>query len=169
MKKNNYPNFLVPTKIAKELKKIGFDKPCYYKYDSDGVFFTDYVKATERGEFLADIYINLNEGLGDIPTWEDVLEWFREKGYECSLMFDTQIRYVSNLNDKCYIEKVYHLTIRKYDNFVGKYVEVRERERDTAKLVSIGFKSYEEAREALVKSLIEIYKEDESNNIKPQI
>lgn len=160
MKKNNYPNFLVPTKIAKELKEIGFDKPCYYKHDSDGVFFTDFVNATERGEFLANVYIDLNKGFGNIPTWEDVLEWFREKGYECSLFSDMQTKYVSNLNDKCYIEKVYHITIRKYDDFAGKYTEVRKRESETAKLLSIGFKSYEEAREKLIENLITIYKED---------
>lgn len=70
MKKSEYPDWLVPLELSKELKKIGFNEPCYFKYDSEGVFFSDYVNATEKGEFLANIYINLREGLGNIPTWE---------------------------------------------------------------------------------------------------
>lgn len=36
MNKENYPTWLVPIEIAKELKKIGFNEPCLY-YNSEAI------------------------------------------------------------------------------------------------------------------------------------
>lgn len=160
MKSNNYPTWLVPINIAKKLKEIGFNKSCYYKSDSDGVFFTDFTEATERGEFLANIYIDLKRGLGNLPTWEQVFEWFREKGYEQSIIFDTQMGYADSSNQNCYLEKCYHILIKKYSTFKGKYINVVEEEKKMSKFVGISCKTYEEARLKTVIKLIELYKNE---------
>ncbi|MFC2610031.1 MAG: hypothetical protein ACFNYA_00805, partial [Capnocytophaga granulosa] len=36
MNKENYPSWLVPIEIARELKKIGFNEPCLY-YNSEAI------------------------------------------------------------------------------------------------------------------------------------
>jgi hypothetical protein len=97
MRNNKYPDWLIPLELAKKLEKIGFDETCYFKYDSEGVFFSDYVNATERGEFLSCIYIDLNKGFGNIPTWEQAFSWFRKKGYIAN------IDYVFHPDLKCLI------------------------------------------------------------------
>jgi hypothetical protein len=141
MKKSEYPDWLVPLELSKELKKIGFNEPCYFKYDSEGVFFSDYVNATEKGEFLANIYINLREGLGNIPTWEQAFSWFRKKSYEAN------IDYVFHPDLKCKIgylyEIIYDFTWEKFESY---YI------------------SYEIARKECLKELIKLYK-NENNKI----
>ena len=133
MKKSNYPNWLVPFKIAKELKNIGFNKKCYFNKDKNGVYVESIVKACERGELLAQIYTCDIESryYTIIPTWEQVFEWFRDKGLH------SHIEYTCD-NDLFKI------------NIVGVLLKAGE----------IYFASYEQAREALVKKLINIYKKN---------
>jgi hypothetical protein len=138
MKKSEYPDWLIPLELAKELEKIGFDEPCYFKYDSEGVFFSDYVNATEKGEFLSCIYIDLNKGFGNIPTWEQALSWFRKKGLVGTIEYEDFI-----LDDKtCYY--AYRITDKSGDIlFYSSNYKTYE--------------TYEETREALINKLIELY------------
>lgn len=73
MKNNNYPNWLVPLEIAKELKEIGFDMVCqnWQAYESFvSVNFT-----------YLDRYRKNNYDVTTIPTWEQVFKWFRDRKY----------------------------------------------------------------------------------------
>lgn len=74
MKTNNYPNWLVPIKTAKKLKEIGFDEPCLLSYDL--TLETNFQLSGDLGYCTFSINDFDN---GDIPTWEQVIEWFIEK------------------------------------------------------------------------------------------
>ena len=125
MKNNNYPNWLVPLEIAKELKEIGFDMVCqnWQAYESFvSVNFT-----------YLDRYRKNNYDVTTIPTWEQVFEWFREKGFRITLINYEDISKFSFFNMK----------IKGGVYYAG------------------AFYTYEEAREELVKTLIETYKTNE--------
>lgn len=73
-------HLFVPYELAKELKELGFDEPCFGYYDGTGEFyFTDrrlmhFPKQTEYGEFRED-----DEEVFLAPTHQQVVDWFREK------------------------------------------------------------------------------------------
>nr|DAW31804.1 MAG TPA: hypothetical protein [Caudoviricetes sp.] len=143
MKNNNYPNWLVPIEIAKQLKEIGFNKKTmFYFFSADTTFkFSisedinlDYILPIEDVEL--DNY-NRKGFYASIPTWEQVFEWFRERGYHGVIAakgedgeneYSYCIHYLNELSSD--FEQDSHLT-------------------------------YEEAREALVKALIRTYKNEQ--------
>lgn len=143
MKNNNYPTWLVSLEIAKELKEIGFNKKTmFYFFSADTTFkFSisedinlDYILPIEDVEL--DNY-NRKGFYASIPTWEQVFEWFREKGYHGVIAVKDEggkneysygIDYLNELSSD--FEQDSHLT-------------------------------YEEAREALVKALIQTYKSEQ--------
>ena len=137
MNNNNYPNWLVPLDIAQELKAIGFDEPCHFYYQND---YSEYLKAGDPDKYhiisdsLAANRKNANHNNSDIaisaPTWEQVFEWFRDKGFMITLI---------NYEDESKFS-FYNMKIRG-----GVYY-------------AEAFKTYEQAREELVYKLIEIYK-----------
>lgn len=125
MKNNNYPSWLVPLEIAKELKEIGFDMVCqnWQAYESFvSVNFT-----------YLDRYRKNNYDVTTIPTWEQVFEWFREKGMFHSISIVNDL-----LEDVKYFE-----------------AEICDNNGDIICIISRG--TYEEAREELVNKLIELY------------
>ena len=83
MKNNEYPNWLVPFYIAKELKEIGFDEPCnhYVRISNDDIKLKinhssiGWVILKRNSEYLNDDIASFVT----IPTWTDVLAWFRKK------------------------------------------------------------------------------------------
>lgn len=89
MKNNEYPTWLVPLDIAQELKKIDFNEPCHFYYQND---YSEYLKAGDPDKYhiisdsLAANRKNANHNNSDIaistPTWEQVFEWFRARGYK---------------------------------------------------------------------------------------
>lgn len=143
MKTNNYPSWLVPIETAKKLKEIGFDKPTqnntsYYVLESKR--YKDENKLYSNEYVLKGLY-NANEtkdGLS-IPTWEQVLDWFREKGFESYIKLESH----SHLDEGNYY-----------------YFEITD-----PNLCQLGyqgdFDDYSVARETLINKLIEIYE----NNI----
>lgn len=130
MKNNNYPTWLVPLDIAQELKEIGFDTPCSFYYDEKLLKISPW----HDEEFAVT---NWNDKLFrycvSIPTWEQVFEWFREKGFRISL---------ENHEDSTKF-MFYNIKINEDKHFKGE------------------FSNYEEAREALVKALIRTYKNEQ--------
>ena len=139
MKNNNNPTWLVPLEIAQELKAIGFDEPCVFKFERceyttfkmniDSVF-------EDTSEYYFDDLETYKEGYNtrgyDIlrPTWEQVFEWFRDKGFMITLIhYEDESKF-----------SFYNMKIRG-----GVYY-------------AEAFKTYEQAREELVYKLIEIYK-----------
>lgn len=159
MNNKNYPNWLVPIEIAKELKEIGFrNENCLFKFDrfSGLIFFNEKVDKTLNNsyviisieEFMKEMTIeeinnyHFHSDFGlltDIPTWEQVFEWFREKGLECFI----EIEYQSTFEECCYY--CYVIT-----NPRGKTIDCKSY-----------FDDYNEAREALVIELIRTYQREQ--------
>ena len=159
MNTKNYPDFLVSPDIALALKKIGFrNENCLFKFDrfSGLIFFNEKVDKTLNNsyviisieEFMKEMTIEeINNyhfhsdfGLStDIPTWEQVFEWFREKGLECFI----EIEYQSTFEECCYY--CYVIT-----NPRGKTIDCKSY-----------FDDYNEAREALVIELIRTYQREQ--------
>ena len=150
MKNSNYPTWLVPIEIAKKLKEIGFNEACpFIVYPNDDEVVVsgtvtveeDWLDEDNYGEVIIDLPISqcntFNKlNFQTIPTWEQVLEWFRGKGF---------------------IGGVYYRYRNKEDKgFSYEIIGLR-------KLFPI-YNTYEEAREALVKALIRTYKNDKTNN-----
>ena len=138
MNKENYPTWLVPLEIAKELKEIDFNEHCLFafstekndlyiiqRYKKDCVWYDDislfYEPVVPTDSFL-------------VPTWTDVFAWFRSKG-----LFG-------------YVDR---LTLVKNKEVYKFYIKC------VTNIISDSFKTYEEAREALVKALIRTYKQEQ--------
>lgn len=143
MKTINYPSWLVPIEIAKKLKKIGFDLPTQNntsEYVLKSKRYKDENKLYSNEYVLKGLYnANETEGGLSIPTWEQVLDWFREKGFESYIKLESH----SHLYEANYY-----------------YFEITD-----PNLVQLGyqgdFDDYSVAREALINKLIEIHE----NNI----
>ena len=140
MKNNNYPNWLVPLEIAKELKEIGFKENCYFEFSYDNGLTLEANKRDENTIIeIDDLLFCANEVWQNIsiPTWEQVFEWFREKGYHGIIA----VRYEAG--DSEYSYRIEHLneliTDFNQDNPL----------------------TYEEARETLIKALIRTYKNEQ--------
>lgn len=143
MKNNNYPTWLVPIEIAKELKEIGFNKKTmFYFFAADTTFkFSisediplDYILPI--GDVELDNY-NRKGFYASIPTWEQVFEWFREKGMFHSICFNDDL--IHNV----------------------KFFEAEIRDKNADIIYILSRVTYEEAREALVKTLIQTYKNEQ--------
>ena len=134
MKNNNYPNWLISLEIAKELKEIGFDTPCSFYYDEKLLKISPW----HDEEFAVT---NWNDKLFryciSIPTWEQVFEWFREKGYHGVIA----VRYEDGDDE-------YSYRIEFLDELITDFNQDNPL-------------TYEEAREALVKALIRTYKNEQ--------
>ena len=142
MKNNDYPSWLVPLDIAFQLKAIGFDEPCVFKFERceyttfkmniDSVF-------EDTSEYYFDDLETYKEGYNtrgyDIlrPTWEQTLVWFRKK----NLVGLVSYRY-RDKNNKGFSFEI-----------LDEYADV------------FLYKTYEQAQEALVYKLIEIYKSEQ--------
>nr|DAJ47210.1 MAG TPA: hypothetical protein [Caudoviricetes sp.] len=139
MKSNKYPSWLVTKDIAKKLKEIGYNEECYFELNDENKVVIEIdimedssiIDVTDLIPYKNDYYCTPS-----VPTWTEVLEWFRKR----------------NL-----VGLVTHRYRSKNDN--GFSFEVLDIETEI-----IVYKTYEEAQEALVYKLIEIYKE--TNNIK---
>ena len=141
METNNYPNWLVSIEQAKKLKGIGFDNleifvdksgnwyrgTEIYDFDIDGEIITYSVKET---------YLNGDNDFIPTYTFEQVLEWFREKGLVGIILTNE----ILNEGDPLYFPIV--------DDLDGDYYTLDN------------YYTYEEAREALVNKLIEVYKKE---------
>ena len=138
MKTNDYPNWLVSVEQAKRLKEIGFDEYC--------VFYTRVLKKGETSNYIIsvchDTYDKIIPGIRNkdhidtdntfgisLPIFEQIFEWFRNKGFRISL---------ENHEDSTKF-MFYNMKINEGKHFKGE------------------FSNYEKAREALLNKLIEIY------------
>ena len=150
MKIKNYPSWLVPIDIAKKLKEIGFNTNTIFLYNKEeepkvmfGLNTFEEVNGQSNLEieqlcFYQEADMESYECI--LPTWEQVLEWFRRKGLFHSICFTEDL-----------IEKV-----------KGFEIEIRDNNADI--ICILHQETYEEAREAAINKLIEIYKQDENRN-----
>ena len=75
MKNNNYPTWLVPIEIAKELKEIGFNEPCLY-YNSEAISGMGYqcIEIEERIHNEDPNVIELREKEMRKERWRQMVE-----------------------------------------------------------------------------------------------
>ena len=142
MNTQNYPTWLVPIDIAKELKEIGFDTPCHcyialaisgkgYQCIEIGDRIHNEVYNSIELRDIKRINYNKQKGCISLPSWTEALAWFRAKGYYGNLE-------ASSKGTSAYI----------YAPFL-----------DQGTSWDIAYKeSYEEARETLLFKLIDLYK-----------
>lgn len=139
MKMNNYPNWLVPIKTAKKLKKIGFNTNTFFLYNEEdepkvmfGLNTFEEVDGQSNLE-IEQLYLYQEADMESyecvLPTWEQAIEWFRSKGFCITL---------ENHKDSTKF-MFYNMKINEGKHFKGE------------------FSSYEETREVLVNKLIEVY------------
>lgn len=128
MKIEQYPSWLVPVGIAKKLKIIGFDMSCEFSLPLH--LYGDFDIRELEFDFEKDNHNDYIDKLS-IPTWEQALAWFREKGYYGNLE-------ATSKGTSAYI------FYPELDN--GEFWEFDYKE------------SYEEARETLLLKLIDLYK-----------
>lgn len=146
MNKEIYPTWLVSPDIAKELKEIGFDEPCVFydilgditfdvefkeenlPYEYEGGFFS---VSIPYKEYFRPFKNSMDYILVSLPTWEQALAWFRAKGYYGNLE-------ATSKGTSAYI---FHPELENGEFWDFAYKE-----------------SYEEAREALLLKLIDLYK-----------
>ena len=142
MKNNNYPTWLVPIEIAKELKEIGFKENCYFEFSYDNGLTLEANKRDENTIIeIDDLLFCANEVWQNIsiPTWEQVFEWFREKGFESYIRLESHAHFDE-----------------------GNYYYFEITEPNLCQLDCQGdFDDYNEAREALAKALIRTYKNEQ--------
>ena len=155
MNTQNYPSWLVPLEIARQLKEIGFNEPCLvenvetHSEDYNLIDFEEQIPFDTHA-MLENIEFVKNQDLKDefgiyksfvlrtaIPTWEQVFEWFREKGLFHSI---------------CIVEDLIE-EVKEFET------EIRDNNADI--ICIIHRDTYEEAREALVKALIRTYKNEQ--------
>ncbi|ERI64305.1 hypothetical protein HMPREF1551_00544 [Capnocytophaga sp. oral taxon 863 str. F0517] len=137
MKNYEYPNWLVSLEIAKELKEIGFKEKCLCYWHE---YFHRIECSTDDEDRLCPEYYDYNtdESTTSLPTWEQVFEWFRSKGYHGVIAVGDES---GELNEYSYcIDYLNELS--------------SDFEQDS-------HLTYEEAREALVKALIQTYKSEQ--------
>jgi hypothetical protein len=146
--KENYPTWLVSLDIVKELKEIGFNKKTMFYFFSGNTTFKcsisediplDYILPIEDIEL--DNY-NRKGFYASIPIWEQVFEWFREKGYDSYI----------GLESHSYIDEgnYYYFEITKSNLYNISQLDWKG-----------DFDDYNEAREVLVKTLIRTYKQEQ--------
>lgn len=167
MLKENYLSWLVPIEISKSLKEIGFDKPCIFSY-SEGIGVTTCLRSGAGEEPLISDFVvggnTPNSPFIDLPTWEQVFEWFREKGLHSRIeVLYTNVEYdkkslkLFNKFEKVVLEKpiaLYHYCIGH--KAIGTFFF--KRRNSTEVFCTESFKSYKKCRKALVYELIEKYK-----------
>ena len=141
MNKLNYPNWLVPLYIDKELREIGFREKTftYFEINTDGE--DRYFTPTDINFKELQIY-NRYRDYVSIPTWEQVFAWFREKGYESYIRLESH----SHFDEGNY----YYFEITKPNLYRINQLDWQG-----------DFDDYNEVQEALVKALIRTYKQEQ--------
>lgn len=139
MNTHNYPTWLVPLEIAQELKEIGYKEDCYFEFSKDDGLTIETLERESCIIGIDELLSCTNEYWQNVsvPTFEQALAWFRERGYKITFKD-------INIGTQC---AFYHLDINEGHTF------------------SHFAKKYEKAREGLVMKLIEVHKEF-GNNIK---
>ena len=132
MEANNYPNWLVSVGQAKRLKKIGFDMPCQFFLPIK--MYEDFDTKELEFDFQKENH-NKSVDYWSIPSYEQVLEWFRKK--ELIGVIDY---YFDILRDK----PLYKYEIK---NIIGQVIFTNKEIIET----------YKEALGLLINQLIEIY------------
>jgi hypothetical protein len=132
----------VPLKESSDLKKIGFDEPCFkYIYIGSLAINTDLyleVEPSKARNYNADI-LSISQ-----PTFSQAFRWFREKYWYTALILCDSFQIVKQLS-----------TSKTQDFKTGEFLPIYITQTYHKEE---GFKSYEEAELACLRKLIEIIK-----------
>lgn len=132
----NYPTWLVPLDIAKELKEIGFNENCHFYWDNH-LNLVDCYDNENGYPDLEGYNSNKHQIKYSLPTWTEVFAWFRARG-----LYSYIRSYIAPEN--FYIYSIYDNN--NFDKCCGR--------RDT----------YEAAQKECVKALIQTYKNELKKN-----
>ena len=139
----NYEEFLVSVEIAEALKKIGFDEDDekivkLYEYKSKEI-----IEPTWEFHYRCNYFrhfLSHRDEYCPLFAYEQVFAWFRDKGY------------FSYIDKESFPERyIYYI---KYGVVIYSEKNLRD---------ELLPKTYEEAREELLKRLIKIYKDGKTN------
>jgi|SRR5690606_2092679 len=143
-------NQFVPYNLSVKLKELGFDEPClcYFNKQDNNQLWQDldsgYYRNSivSRGNLLwGDIYDNRNVSA---PLWQQAFDWFREKGYESEIN-----RNIPEMESRGFKKYSFYIWSEK-TNPRGNFTDRKLNSVDT----------YEEARQACLEKLIELYSKD---------
>jgi len=84
MKNNNYPTWLVPLYIAQKLKEIGFNEYCYFYWDNH-LNLVDCYNNENGYPDLEGYNSNKHQIKCSLPTWTEVLAWFKKHYYHVNI------------------------------------------------------------------------------------
>lgn len=128
----------VPYELALELKKLGFDEPSVCVFNRDRALKSNIISNAFGDKITRDNYdVRLNA-----PLWQQAFDWFREKYKYHSYIGGHSEEFISNMEGIIEGQFNYFIThlISGGDTHMKYY------------------KSYEEARQACLKKLIELCK-----------
>ena len=149
------PSYVVPLYLAKQLKRIGFNEKVYLFYSFDecakGLHSNSDSHDMNRPQYIKGLYVSL-------PTWEQVLEWFRNKGFLTSIIHSSLMFPVNTKGDHKG-ETSYYYKITKNISGVkaSNQKEAMRIERESHLFNEDGFSNYESCRKRMVRMLIKLY------------
>lgn len=148
------PSFVVPLYLAKQLKRIGFNEKVHFMYSFDEMcegFMPTEPDDMNSNQFESGLYLSL-------PTWEQVLEWFRKKGFISSIIHSSLMFPINTKGDHKG-ETSYYYKITKNISGVkaSNQKEAMRIERESHLFNEDGFSSYESCRKRMVRTLIKLY------------
>lgn len=148
------PSYVVPLYLAKQLKRIGFNENVHFMYSFDGMcegFMPTEPDDMNINQFEAGLYLSL-------PTWEQVLEWFRKKGFLTSIIHSSLMFPVNTEGDhKGETSYYYKITKNINGRKASNQKEAMRIERESHLFNEDGFSNYESCRKRMVRMLIKLY------------
>lgn len=135
---NDVQRLFVPFEIADKLKSIGFDVPSFAGYQKNGwgemtlYFKPSNGKSISPNPSVYGLYCHQNNHVVKAPLYQQVFDWFREKGYNSAI-------FENGRNDWSYIAG-----IGTHDTIGG----------------IAGYDTYVEAQNECIKNLIEYYEKN---------
>lgn len=144
MKIYNHPNWLVPLDIARKLTEIGMtnseilvcNDEYYGWYKAEQMYYID-----RDGDTYTALEVSEDSNLEPTYTWEQVFEWFREKGFNSSISSGYSEFYKNNEGSKK-PTLFYEYNIGNFD--IGDVIFIVA--YNNLQSSRVYFKTYEEAR-----------------------
>jgi hypothetical protein len=118
----------VPYELAVKLKQLGFDEPCFARFNNDGDLL---IAHTEK--YIIDNGVDRSEFFTLAPLFQQVFRWFREKHglqHDITLTVDDNNQLVG-----------FYIVIHKHDSLWNEEqsidLEVHTTDRDEAELACL--------------------------------
>ncbi len=105
----------VPESIAKTLKKKGFNEACFAIYNPNGVFMWKFLCSDEDNDHtlsVKDIMEFPFEQFTEAPTYQDTLEWLRDK-HKIDIVIDLSFNQHPAINNGAWLYQGYNVILWK--------------------------------------------------------